>query len=260
MPAASLAKLFGPTIVGHGCANPEPSIMWQDTQKQPKVGGHLELYVGDIWSVCTLQNKLNLVSPSLPFNPLLRWCSVCLASHVTTGVSISLLWTIQNRSPPHPPLSPAQGQALLQPLSWGLYLRAPSSGPASPPGPGVLEEGPHLWPGELMYLGIWILRSYSNNPMGSSTTRCFLCVNFYLICTMYAFSSLAGLGVHLGWILLSSGLGSMDPLCPGKGGMATSFQLCNRNTSNWPQKNYFETVTFLNTTSLLCLLQYVCAE
>jgi len=48
MPAASLAKVFGPTIVGHGCANPEPSIMWQDTQKQPKVGGHLDLYVGDI--------------------------------------------------------------------------------------------------------------------------------------------------------------------------------------------------------------------
>ena len=40
MPAASLAKVFGPTIVGHGCANPEPSVMWQDTQKQPKVGVH----------------------------------------------------------------------------------------------------------------------------------------------------------------------------------------------------------------------------
>lgn len=37
MPAASLAKVFGPTIVGHGCANPEPAQMWQDTQKQPKV-------------------------------------------------------------------------------------------------------------------------------------------------------------------------------------------------------------------------------
>ena len=37
MPVASLAKVFGPTIVGHGSANPEPSVMWQDTQKQPKV-------------------------------------------------------------------------------------------------------------------------------------------------------------------------------------------------------------------------------
>lgn len=43
MPAASLAKVFGPTIVGHGCANPEPSVMWQDTQKQPKVGEYLSI-------------------------------------------------------------------------------------------------------------------------------------------------------------------------------------------------------------------------
>jgi len=110
-------------------------------RNNPRWEGHLD--GGDIWNVCTLQCKLSLFSPSLPLIPFLRWCSVCLASHVTTGVSISLLWTILNRSPPHPPLSPAQGQALPQPLSWGLYLRAHSSGPASPPGPGVLEEGPH---------------------------------------------------------------------------------------------------------------------
>ena len=37
MPTASLAKVFGLTIVGFACANPEPSDMWKDTQLQPKV-------------------------------------------------------------------------------------------------------------------------------------------------------------------------------------------------------------------------------
>ena len=37
MPTASLAKVFGPTIVGFAYANPEPSDMWKDTQLQPKV-------------------------------------------------------------------------------------------------------------------------------------------------------------------------------------------------------------------------------
>ena len=37
MPMASLAKVFGPTIVGHSCPDPAPSEMWRDTQSQPRV-------------------------------------------------------------------------------------------------------------------------------------------------------------------------------------------------------------------------------
>ena len=37
MPMESLAKIFGPTIVGHGSSRPDPSVQWKDTEKQPKV-------------------------------------------------------------------------------------------------------------------------------------------------------------------------------------------------------------------------------
>ena len=37
MPVASLAKVFGPTIVGYSSETPQPSSMWKETQLQPKV-------------------------------------------------------------------------------------------------------------------------------------------------------------------------------------------------------------------------------
>ena len=37
MPRESLAKIFGPTIVGHGSSRPDPSVQWKDAEKQPKV-------------------------------------------------------------------------------------------------------------------------------------------------------------------------------------------------------------------------------
>ena len=49
MPMASLAKVFGPTIVGHAVPNPEPSVIWKDTQLQPKVMERLLGITGDYW-------------------------------------------------------------------------------------------------------------------------------------------------------------------------------------------------------------------
>ena len=46
---ASLAKVFGPTIVGHAVPNPEPSVIWKDTQLQPKVMERLLGITGDYW-------------------------------------------------------------------------------------------------------------------------------------------------------------------------------------------------------------------
>ena len=37
MPLESLAKIFGPTLVGHASAKPDPSVQWKDAEKQPKV-------------------------------------------------------------------------------------------------------------------------------------------------------------------------------------------------------------------------------
>lgn len=33
----NLARVFGPTLIGHGSANPDPVDMLQDTKSQPKV-------------------------------------------------------------------------------------------------------------------------------------------------------------------------------------------------------------------------------
>ena len=37
MPMESLAKIIGPTLVGHASAKPDPSVQWKDAEKQPKV-------------------------------------------------------------------------------------------------------------------------------------------------------------------------------------------------------------------------------
>ena len=37
MPIPSLAKVFGPTIVGHSSSNPDPATIWKETNLQPKV-------------------------------------------------------------------------------------------------------------------------------------------------------------------------------------------------------------------------------
>ena len=78
MPAASLAKVFGPTIVGHGCANPEPSVMWQDTQKQPKVGEYLSIAAFTAmkaWMLSSLiiADPYSLFSPPAPGDAASTW-------------------------------------------------------------------------------------------------------------------------------------------------------------------------------------------
>lgn len=40
MPIPSLAKVFGPTIVGHSSPNPDPATIWKETNLQPKVCNH----------------------------------------------------------------------------------------------------------------------------------------------------------------------------------------------------------------------------
>ena len=49
MPLTSLAKIFGPTIVGHASPNPPDRIILQDTEKQPKVMMKLLGISDDYW-------------------------------------------------------------------------------------------------------------------------------------------------------------------------------------------------------------------
>lgn len=38
MDISNLAKVFGPTIVGHAVSDPDPMTLLQDTKRQPRVG------------------------------------------------------------------------------------------------------------------------------------------------------------------------------------------------------------------------------
>ena len=66
MPLASLAKVFGPTIVGHASPNPESAKIWQDTAKQPKVMQRLLGISADYWRqyLSPADNPEPPVSPS----------------------------------------------------------------------------------------------------------------------------------------------------------------------------------------------------
>ncbi|XP_062283370.1 rac GTPase-activating protein 1 [Scomber scombrus] len=49
MDISNLARVFGPTIVGHTVPNPDPMTILQDTKRQPKVVERLLALPGDYW-------------------------------------------------------------------------------------------------------------------------------------------------------------------------------------------------------------------
>nr|XP_054767647.1 rac GTPase-activating protein 1-like isoform X2 [Lytechinus pictus] len=49
MPVSNLAKVFGPTIIGHGCPDPDPMLMLSDTRIQPLVVERLMSLPADFW-------------------------------------------------------------------------------------------------------------------------------------------------------------------------------------------------------------------
>uniref|UniRef100_A0A667YSU4 Rac GTPase-activating protein 1 n=1 Tax=Myripristis murdjan TaxID=586833 RepID=A0A667YSU4_9TELE len=49
MDISNLARVFGPTIVGHAVPNPEPMTILQDTKRQPKVVERLLVLPADYW-------------------------------------------------------------------------------------------------------------------------------------------------------------------------------------------------------------------
>lgn len=46
MDVSNLARVFGPTIVGHATPNPDPMTILQDTKRQPRVSRFISTAVG----------------------------------------------------------------------------------------------------------------------------------------------------------------------------------------------------------------------
>ena len=66
MPVNSLAKIFGPTIVGHASSNPKDNVILQDTEKQPKVMMRLLGIAEEYWR----QYMSEEVHPELAASPM----------------------------------------------------------------------------------------------------------------------------------------------------------------------------------------------
>ncbi|KAM9265099.1 rac GTPase-activating protein 1 [Morus bassanus] len=60
MDITNLAKVFGPTIVGHAVPDPDPMTLLQDTKRQPKVVERLLLLPVDYWSQLMMVEQENI--------------------------------------------------------------------------------------------------------------------------------------------------------------------------------------------------------
>ncbi|XP_019635094.1 PREDICTED: rac GTPase-activating protein 1-like isoform X3 [Branchiostoma belcheri] len=65
MGMSNLAKVFGPTLVGHGCPDPDHMTMLADTRKQPRVMEGLLLMPSDFWRRFAEEDNENLASPAV---------------------------------------------------------------------------------------------------------------------------------------------------------------------------------------------------
>uniref|UniRef100_A0A8C4R322 Rac GTPase activating protein 1 n=2 Tax=Eptatretus burgeri TaxID=7764 RepID=A0A8C4R322_EPTBU len=63
MGTSNLARVFGPTLVGHATADPDPNTMLQDARRQPMVIERLLSIPMDYWSRFLMMNKENCDSP-----------------------------------------------------------------------------------------------------------------------------------------------------------------------------------------------------
>ncbi|XP_060620026.1 rac GTPase-activating protein 1 [Anolis sagrei] len=60
MDISNLAKVFGPTIVGHAVPNPDPMTLLQDTRRQPKVVERLICLPTEYWSQFMMVEQENI--------------------------------------------------------------------------------------------------------------------------------------------------------------------------------------------------------
>uniref|UniRef100_A0A674P6K9 Rac GTPase-activating protein 1 n=1 Tax=Takifugu rubripes TaxID=31033 RepID=A0A674P6K9_TAKRU len=63
MDAGNLARVFGPTIVGHSVSNPDPMTILQDTKRQPQVVERLLSMPVDYWSQFVNTENVSLLGP-----------------------------------------------------------------------------------------------------------------------------------------------------------------------------------------------------
>jgi len=66
MPVSNLSKVFGPTVVGYSCPDPEPMMIMSETQKQNKVMERLLDIPEEFWSEVLNMEDISLFPPYTP--------------------------------------------------------------------------------------------------------------------------------------------------------------------------------------------------
>ncbi|XP_059177486.1 rac GTPase-activating protein 1-like [Physella acuta] len=69
MPASNLAKVFGPTVVGYSCPEPEPMQIMSETRKQNQVMERLLEIPTDFWSDLLNVDEISLFPSGTPYTP-----------------------------------------------------------------------------------------------------------------------------------------------------------------------------------------------
>lgn len=93
----NLARVFGPTIVGHGTSEPSPTTIMRDTNTQPKVSSSLSRTPPE--PHLNMRSKMQQTAEHM--EKLLKVClSVCLLSGCRSSVVHP--WSLLETSPWHP--------------------------------------------------------------------------------------------------------------------------------------------------------------
>ncbi|KAH9513397.1 Rac GTPase-activating protein 1 [Bulinus truncatus] len=69
MPASNLAKVFGPTVIGYSCAEPDPTQIMSETRKQNQVMERLLEISTDFWADLLIVDETSLYPSGTPYTP-----------------------------------------------------------------------------------------------------------------------------------------------------------------------------------------------
>lgn len=105
----NLARVFGPTVVGHGMSEPTPSTIMRDTNTQPKVPHQQMAHFKKLFF--QQDDIKESASPA-------RWCAVCCPSPSLTGGVSSLIRF--HPLPPPPLLAPTT--RMVDMVGFGHFL------------------------------------------------------------------------------------------------------------------------------------------
>ncbi|EPY86224.1 rac GTPase-activating protein 1 [Camelus ferus] len=117
MDVANLAKVFGPTIVGHAVPNPDPVIMLQDIKRQPKVVERLLSLPLEYWSQFMMVEQENIEPMHVIEN------SNAFSTPQTPDVKVSLLGPVT--TPEHQLLKTPSSSSLSQRVRSTLTRNTP---------------------------------------------------------------------------------------------------------------------------------------